>query len=449
MSWTARALDVLAAGPPTPLIDLPVPAPGIRLLLKDESAQPTGSLRHRHARALFRQAIRDGLITEGTTVVEATGGNAAVAQAWFAQRLGLPYIVVMPGKRSEARARPVEALGGECRFVTPPLAIYEAARETARQVGGHFLDQFGRAAHHDLAEELFAQVRPDWVVTGAGTGATSATLGQWLRSHSTPTGPAPSTADNPAPSTADNPAPSTADNPAPSAADYPAPSAADYPAPSAADYPAPSAADYPAPSAADYPAPSAADYPAPSAADNPAPGPVSAPVADGGVPRAPDVVVTSADGRAAVDGAGRCRVAVADPENSAYFPGWTLDAPDYSTGMPSRIEGIGRPRMEPGFRADLVDLVIPVPDTASAAAARRIREVTGLPVGGASGTALWAALELVERMHARGETGTVVSVLGDAADRHLATCHDDEWAAEKGLDVRKYTDELRRRTHIH
>ncbi|MEW9546812.1 PLP-dependent cysteine synthase family protein [Nonomuraea sp. NPDC050783] len=323
MSWNTTALGVLAPGPPTPLIDLPVAAPGIRLLLKDESRQPTGSLRHRHARALFRQAIADGLVGEGTIVVEATGGDAAVAQAWFARRLGLPYIVIMPGERTEARARPVEALGGECRFVTPPLAIYDAARA----LDGHFLDQFGRAAPHDLAEELFAQVRPDWVVTGAGTGATSATLGRWIRDHAL-----------------------------------------------------------------------------------------------------------------------SCRVAVADPENSAYFPGWTLDAPDYATGMPSRIEGIGRPRVEPGFRPDLVDLVIPVPDAASVAAARRIRELTGLPAGAASGTALWAALELAGRMHARGESGTLVALLGDAADRHLATYHDDAWTAAKGLDVERHTGELRHRT---
>ncbi|GGT24316.1 pyridoxal-phosphate dependent enzyme [Nonomuraea spiralis] len=275
MSWSTRALDTLAAGPPTRLIDFPVRAPGVRLLLKDESGQPTGSLRHRHARALFRQAVLDGLVTEGTTVVEATGGNAAVAQAWFARRLGLPYIVVMPGRRDQARARAVEALGGECRFVTPPLAIYDAARS----IEGHFLDQFGRAAPHD----------------------------------------------------------------------------------------------------------------------------------------------------------------------SAYFPGWTLDVPDYATGMPSRIEGIGRPRVEPGFRPDLVDLVVPVPDAASVAAARHLREVTGLPVGGSSGTALWAALELVERMRARGESGTVVSLVGDAAERHLATYHDDAWAAGKGLDVAGRLTELRQR----
>ncbi|WP_406673583.1 pyridoxal-phosphate dependent enzyme [Nonomuraea sp. N2-4H] len=320
MSWNARALDVLAAGEPTPLIEFPVRVPGITLLLKDESRHPTGSLRHRHARALFRQAVLDGLVTEGATVVEATGGNAAVAQAWFARRLGLRYIVVMPGKAGPERARPVEELGGECRFVSPPLAIYDAAR----RIEGHFLDQFGRAAEHDLAEELFAQVSPDWVVTGASTGATSATLGNWIKKHD-------------------------------------------------------------------------------------------------------------------LD----CRVAVADPENSAYFPGWTLDVRDYATGMPSRIEGIGRPRMEPGFRPDLIDLVIPVPDAATVAAARHIRGVTGLPVGPSSGTVLWAALELIERMVMRGESGTIVSLIGDASERHLTTCHDDAWAAERGLDVARHADRLR------
>ncbi|MFI7450565.1 PLP-dependent cysteine synthase family protein [Nonomuraea sp. NPDC049714] len=345
MSWDVRALDLLQAGPPTPLIEFPVAVPGVRLLLKDESAQPTGSLRHRHARALFRQAVLDGLLGEGTTVVEATGGNAAVAQAWYARRLGLPYIVVMPGARSEERARPVEELGGECRFVTPPVAIYDAARK----VEGHFLDQFGRAAEHDLAGELFAQVRPDWVVVGASTGATSAALGRWRREHQ---------ADGPS----TDPTVGLTDEPAGGHAD----------------------------------------------ADRHAGGP---------------------------------RVAVADPENSAYFPGWTLDVPDYATGMPSRIEGVGRPRMEPGFRADLVDLVVPVPDAASVAAARHIREVTGLPVGGSSGTALWAALELAERMPGGG---TVVSVLGDAHERHLATYHDDGWAAAKGLDVRAHQERLRR-----
>ncbi|MEV4455222.1 pyridoxal-phosphate dependent enzyme [Microbispora sp. NPDC049633] len=331
--WAAEAVALLdrertEAGT-TPLRDFPLPPEwGVRLRLKDESAQPTGSLKHRLARALFAQAIASGRITEGTTVVDATGGPMAVAEAWFARLLGLPYIAVMPKKSSGAG---VERLGGACRYVDPPLAVYEKAARLADEIGGHHLDHYRSAAAVDwrgasLADELFGQLDgcPRWTVVGAGTGATSAAIGRHLRGHGLPG-----------------------------------------------------------------------------------------------------------------------RLAVADPENSAYFPGWATGVPDYATGMPSRIEGVGRPRMEPAFDSELVDLVVPVPDAASVAAARRVRQTTGLAVGPATGTNLWAALELITRMRDRGERGEVVSVIGDAGERHLATCHDDAWAAGKGLDWRPYAERLR------
>lgn len=315
--WATEAIRALDASrcEATPLRRFPTPRGEV--WVKDESALPTGSLKHRAARALFRYAIASGRIDEGTTVVEATGGNAAVAQAHFARELGLPYVAVMPGDPDPARAAAVERLGGRCRFVDPPAAVYQAARELAREVGGHFLDHFGqseRAADwrdDDLATELFAQLPdpPDWVVVGAGTGATSAVLGRRIR----------------------------------------------------------------------------------------------------------------------VDGLGT-RLAVVDPEHSAYFPGWATGAHDYATGMPSRIEGIGRPRMEPGFLPGVVDLVVPVPDAASVAAARLARAWTGRPVGGSTGANLWGALHLAARSH------RVATLVCDAHDRHLRTYHDDGWAAARGLD---------------
>ncbi|MFC7640147.1 hypothetical protein ACFQX6_03215 [Streptosporangium lutulentum] len=42
----------------------------------------------------------------------------------------------------------------------------------------------------------------------------------------------------------------------------------------------------------------------------------------------------------------------------------------------------------------------------------------------------------------------MVSLIGDAADRHLATCHDDGWAAGKGLDIGQYTGTLWQRTGL-
>ena len=43
------------------------------------------------------------------------------------------------------------------------------------------------------------------------------------------------------------------------------------------------------------------------------------------------------------------RLCVVDPENSAFFDGWATGDPDHVTGRGSRIEGIGRPRVEPSF----------------------------------------------------------------------------------------------------
>jgi cysteine synthase A len=139
-------------------------------------------------------------------------------------------------------------------------------------------------------------------------------------------------------------------------------------------------------------------------------------------------------------------VAVVDPENSAYFPGWASDCADYGTGMPSRIEGIGRPRIEPAFDADVVDLVIPVPDAASVAAMRHLVEVTGVVAGPSAGACLWGAGQVVRRMLADGAEGAVVLVAGDAGEPYADTYYDDQWVAAKGWDLTEPMAEIARLT---
>lgn len=138
--------------------------------------------------------------------------------------------------------------------------------------------------------------------------------------------------------------------------------------------------------------------------------------------RPPQWIVTGAGTGATCGAIGRflryrgyeTQLAVADPENSAYFPGWASGAPDYATGMPSRIEGIGRPRMEPGFPPSAIDLVVPVPDAAAVGALTHLRSLTGITPGGGTGACLWAAWRLIDRMLAEARGGDVVVVMGDA-----------------------------------
>lgn len=129
------------------------------------------------------------------------------------------------------------------------------------------------------------------------------------------------------------------------------------------------------------------------------------------------------------------KICVVDPENSSFYGAWQTGAMDYTTGMPSRIEGIGRPRVEPSFVPGVIDEMIQVPDAASIGAIRLLRERTGHWAGGSTGTSLHGAFQLIARMLAAGQTGSVVTLLCDGGDRYAHTYYNDEWVSEQGLDV--------------
>ncbi len=84
----------------------------------------------------------------------------------------------------------------------------------------------------------------------------------------------------------------------------------------------------------------------------------------------------------------KTQLCVVDPENSAFFPSYAQRR-DIVTGQPSRIEGIGRPRVEPSFLPEIVDRMVSVPDAASIAAAHHVSRVLGRRVGPSTGTNVW------------------------------------------------------------
>nr|MCW2727281.1 cysteine synthase [Aeromicrobium sp.] len=136
------------------------------------------------------------------------------------------------------------------------------------------------------------------------------------------------------------------------------------------------------------------------------------------------------------------RIAVADPENSAFHGGWEADRSDVTTSRPSRIEGIGRMRVEPSFVGGVIDDMVQVPDAASIATMRWVSGILGRPVGGSTGTNVWASLEMIGRMSADGEQGSVVTLLCDGGERYEHTYYDDAWLAAKGIDIAPYAAAL-------
>ncbi|MDJ0110112.1 PLP-dependent cysteine synthase family protein, partial [Rhodococcus erythropolis] len=118
-----------------------------------------------------------------------------------------------------------------------------------------------------------------------------------------------------------------------------------------------------------------------------------------------------------------------------FFDAWRASDPSIVGTRGSRIEGIGRPRVEPSFVGQVVDRMIKVPDAGSIAAARHASTALGRKVGGSTGTNLWGAFALIAEMMAAGRSGSVVTLLCDGGERYSGTYYNDEWVASEGIDL--------------
>ncbi|QWT22968.1 PLP-dependent cysteine synthase family protein [Subtercola sp. PAMC28395] len=138
------------------------------------------------------------------------------------------------------------------------------------------------------------------------------------------------------------------------------------------------------------------------------------------------------------------RVAVGDPEGSAFESLWRTGRRDI-VAAGSRIEGIGRPRVELSFLPHVIDLVKTIPDAASIAGMHVVTENLGRAPGPSTGTNLVLALELARGMVAAGERGSIVTLLCDGADRYSDTYYDAAWVARQGFNVEPHLSSLRQR----
>ena len=327
--WLGAAIQRIEAdylrSADTHLIPLPLPAyssHGIDLYLKDESTHPTGSLKHRLARSLFLYALCNGWVREGTTIVEASSGSTAVSEAYFARLLGLPFVAVMPRGTSPEKVAQIAFYGGRSHFVDGAAQVYEEARALAERSGGHYMDQFTYAeratdwrGNNNIAESMFLQMArerhpvPAWIVVGAGTGGTSATIGRYVRFRCHDT-----------------------------------------------------------------------------------------------------------------------QVCVPDPEGSV-FGAYHASGDASLTAPGSRIEGIGRPRVEPSFVRSLVDRMLEVRNVESVAAMRALSTLLGRKVGPSTGTNFIGMLTIAAQMREAGRSGSILSLLCDAGERYLPSYHDPAWVA--------------------
>lgn len=339
--WIKAAVKIIEAdfnrSSDTHLIKLNLPFTSrVQLYLKDESTHPTGSLKHRLARSLFLYALCNGWIHQDTTVVETSSGSTAISEAYFAQLLDLPFIAVMPSTTSKEKIRKIEFYGGRCHLVDQPAQIYAEAHRLAESCGGHYMDQFTYAeratdwrGNNNIAESIFAQMAsethpvPSWVVMGAGTGGTSATIGRYIR-------------------------------------------------------------------------------------------------------------YTYRDSR----------LCVVDPTHSVFLEFYEHGDPHITLSSASRIEGIGRPRVEPSFQRDVIDRMVRVPDEASFATIHFLERILGRRCGGSTGTNLYGAFQLIAEMLHRQEYGSIVTLICDSGELYRDTYYSTHWLQEHQFNINPYLQQL-------
>ena len=186
----------------TNLLAIPTPSGCPTIYMKDETALPTGSLKHRLARSLFSYALYNGWIGEDTRIVECSSGSTAVSEAYFSRLIGVEFTAVVPRNTSSEKLAEIELHGGTCLLVDSEAEARETCVALAKAPDGktHFMDQFTYAeravdwrAESGLTASAFRQLQreehpvPSWIVCGAGTGGTATSFGRYLRAAAHPT----------------------------------------------------------------------------------------------------------------------------------------------------------------------------------------------------------------------------------------------------------------------
>ncbi len=124
------------------------------------------------------------------------------------------------------------------------------------------------------------------------------------------------------------------------------------------------------------------------------------------------------------------QLTVVDPENSVFYDGYMTGDCNLRSDKSSRIEGIGRPKVEHSFQPGVIDAMIRVPDAASIATMLWLEKLIGRKTGPSTGTNLWGALQIAQDMRKANQEGSIVTLLCDSGDRYLDTYHNPDWVRD-------------------
>lgn len=183
-----HALDLIGN---TPLVTIEGVTP-FPIHAKAEFLNPGGSIKDRIALHMIEEAEREGKLTKGSIIIEATSGNTGIGLALVGVQKGYRVIIVMPSSMSVERKKIIHALGAEM-VPTPADESLKGALEKAQEIiekndNIWLADQFRNPHNPEIhykttGPEIWEQMehRVDAFVAGIGSGGTLQGVGTFLR----------------------------------------------------------------------------------------------------------------------------------------------------------------------------------------------------------------------------------------------------------------------------
>jgi cysteine synthase B len=185
----------------TPLLRLErigASAPSVEIYAKLEFANPGGSVKDRPALRMMLDAIQDGRLAAGKTLIDSTSGNTGVAYALFGAALGYPVELVMPSNVTKARKDIVQAFGAKIIY-SDPMEGSDGAIRLVHKLAGENADRYfypnqyanpsNPGAHYlGTGREILDALgdRITHFVTGLGTTGTMMGTSKRLKEHHRP-----------------------------------------------------------------------------------------------------------------------------------------------------------------------------------------------------------------------------------------------------------------------
>src|SRR3990167_7598769 len=183
-----KCANILEAIGKTPSVRFNRVVDGLRCELygKCEFMNPGGSVKDRIGYSMVQNALNDGSIKLGDTLIEPTSGNTGIGIALAGAVLGFKVIITMPDKMSQEKQVVLELLGATI-YRTPaevlssdPKSHISLAKRLSQEIKPSFiLDQYRNPANPNAhyattAEEIIADFKDglDMVVISVGTGGT-------------------------------------------------------------------------------------------------------------------------------------------------------------------------------------------------------------------------------------------------------------------------------------